>query len=118
MYGQVGDAVIGTTPQDMAVIGERTPHVFCKPAQHGGSGDSSPAVVGADGRSTMPLVTKLVLVVRDDLEPALMVNAAGGDGVDASGRSHAGLNSHPVNAGTGCLSIANRSDEEGGPACH
>ncbi|MET8050728.1 Glu/Leu/Phe/Val dehydrogenase dimerization domain-containing protein [Streptosporangium sp. NPDC005286] len=34
---------VGTTPQDMAVIGERTPHVFCKPAQHGGSGDSSPA---------------------------------------------------------------------------
>ncbi|MGN9788939.1 Glu/Leu/Phe/Val dehydrogenase dimerization domain-containing protein [Nonomuraea sp. ZG12] len=34
---------VGTTPQDMAVIGERTPHVFCRPAQHGGSGDSSPA---------------------------------------------------------------------------
>ncbi|MCG5213494.1 Glu/Leu/Phe/Val dehydrogenase dimerization domain-containing protein [Streptosporangium soli] len=34
---------VGTTPQDMAVIGERTPHVFCKPAQQGGSGDSSPA---------------------------------------------------------------------------
>ncbi len=34
---------VGTTPQDMVVIGERTPHVFCKPAQHGGSGDSSPA---------------------------------------------------------------------------
>ncbi|TDD56507.1 Glu/Leu/Phe/Val dehydrogenase [Nonomuraea terrae] len=34
---------VGTTPEDMAVIGERTPHVFCKPAQHGGSGDSSPA---------------------------------------------------------------------------
>ncbi|WP_214322824.1 Glu/Leu/Phe/Val dehydrogenase family protein [Nonomuraea sediminis] len=34
---------VGTTPEDMAVIGERTPHVFCKPIQHGGSGDSSPA---------------------------------------------------------------------------
>ncbi|MBB5135684.1 leucine dehydrogenase [Thermocatellispora tengchongensis] len=34
---------VGTTPEDMAVIGERTPHVFCRPAQHGGSGDSSPA---------------------------------------------------------------------------
>jgi hypothetical protein len=50
----------------------------------------------------MPLATKLVLDVRDDLEPALAVNAAavvrlslgarlghplGSDGVDASGRS-------------------------------
>lgn len=34
---------VGTSPQDMVVIGERTSHVFCKPAEHGGSGDSSPA---------------------------------------------------------------------------
>lgn len=34
---------VGTTPQDMAVIGERTTHVFCKPEEQGGSGDSSPA---------------------------------------------------------------------------
>jgi glutamate dehydrogenase/leucine dehydrogenase len=33
---------VGTTPADMAVIGEHTTHVFCKPAQRGGSGDSSP----------------------------------------------------------------------------
>ncbi len=33
---------VGTTPEDMAVIGERTGHVFCRPAQRGGSGDSSP----------------------------------------------------------------------------
>jgi hypothetical protein len=33
---------VGTTPADMAVIGERTGHVFCRPAQQGGSGDSSP----------------------------------------------------------------------------
>jgi glutamate dehydrogenase/leucine dehydrogenase len=33
---------VGTTPADMAVIGEHTTHVFCKPAQQGGSGDSSP----------------------------------------------------------------------------
>ncbi|MGH3211124.1 MAG: Glu/Leu/Phe/Val dehydrogenase dimerization domain-containing protein [Trebonia sp.] len=32
----------GTSPQDMVVIGERTEHVFCKPPQQGGSGDSSP----------------------------------------------------------------------------
>jgi leucine dehydrogenase len=32
----------GTTPEDMAVIGERTGHVFCKPSRLGGSGDSSP----------------------------------------------------------------------------
>jgi leucine dehydrogenase len=32
----------GTTPADMAVIGERTGHVFCTPRQLGGSGDSSP----------------------------------------------------------------------------
>jgi leucine dehydrogenase len=33
---------VGTTPADMAVIGERTSHVFCRPAHQGGSGDSSP----------------------------------------------------------------------------
>ncbi|MFI9550057.1 Glu/Leu/Phe/Val dehydrogenase dimerization domain-containing protein [Nonomuraea endophytica] len=34
---------VGTGPEDMAVIKERTPHVFCTPAELGGSGDSSPA---------------------------------------------------------------------------
>ncbi|WP_194920642.1 Glu/Leu/Phe/Val dehydrogenase dimerization domain-containing protein [Catenulispora rubra] len=34
---------VGTSPQDMVVIGERTSYVFCKPAEYGGSGDSSPA---------------------------------------------------------------------------
>jgi leucine dehydrogenase len=33
---------VGTGPVDMATIAERTPHVFCLPAEHGGSGDSSP----------------------------------------------------------------------------
>jgi leucine dehydrogenase len=33
---------VGTSPADMAVVGETTPHVFCKPAHLGGSGDSSP----------------------------------------------------------------------------
>ncbi|WBO68518.1 Glu/Leu/Phe/Val dehydrogenase dimerization domain-containing protein [Streptomyces camelliae] len=33
---------VGTGPDDMAVIGEITPHVFCRPAHQGGSGDSSP----------------------------------------------------------------------------
>ncbi|MER6736305.1 Glu/Leu/Phe/Val dehydrogenase family protein [Streptomyces puniciscabiei] len=33
---------VGTGPADMAVIGETTPHVFCRPAALGGSGDSSP----------------------------------------------------------------------------
>jgi leucine dehydrogenase len=33
---------VGTTPADMAVIGERTGHVFCTPRRRGGSGDSSP----------------------------------------------------------------------------
>ncbi|GAA0420155.1 leucine dehydrogenase [Acrocarpospora corrugata] len=33
---------VGTTPADMAVIGERTAGVFCKPPHLGGSGDSSP----------------------------------------------------------------------------
>ncbi|MCW2143100.1 leucine dehydrogenase [Actinoplanes cyaneus] len=32
---------VGTGPDDMAVIGERTEHVFCRPASAGGSGDSS-----------------------------------------------------------------------------
>lgn len=39
---------VGTSPADMVVIGERTGHVFCKPAELGGSGDSSPhTAVGA-----------------------------------------------------------------------
>ncbi|MBB5926488.1 Glu/Leu/Phe/Val dehydrogenase [Streptomyces echinatus] len=33
---------VGTGPDDMAVIGEITSHVFCRPAHLGGSGDSSP----------------------------------------------------------------------------
>jgi leucine dehydrogenase len=33
---------VGTAPQDMAVIAERTRHVFCLPPELGGSGDSSP----------------------------------------------------------------------------
>ncbi|MFF5533447.1 Glu/Leu/Phe/Val dehydrogenase dimerization domain-containing protein [Streptomyces cinerochromogenes] len=33
---------VGTGPDDMAVIGRITPHVFCRPAHLGGSGDSSP----------------------------------------------------------------------------
>lgn len=38
---------VGTSPADMAVVGEVTPHVFCRPARLGGSGDSSPHT--ADG---------------------------------------------------------------------
>lgn len=34
---------VGTGPDDMVTIGERTTHVFCRPVEHGGSGDSSPA---------------------------------------------------------------------------
>jgi glutamate dehydrogenase/leucine dehydrogenase/pimeloyl-ACP methyl ester carboxylesterase len=34
---------VGTSPDDMAVIGERPGHVFCRSASSGGSGDSSPA---------------------------------------------------------------------------
>jgi leucine dehydrogenase len=33
---------LGTGPDDMVTIRERTSHVFCLPAGHGGSGDSSP----------------------------------------------------------------------------
>lgn len=33
---------VGTTPEDMAVIGEHTSHVFCRPARLGGCGDPSP----------------------------------------------------------------------------
>jgi len=32
---------VGTSPEDMAVIGQRTPFVFCRPERAGGSGDSS-----------------------------------------------------------------------------
>lgn len=34
---------VGTAPADMVTIGERTEHVFCKPPELGGSGDSSPS---------------------------------------------------------------------------
>ena len=34
---------VGTGPDDMVTIGERTRHVFCRPPEAGGSGDSSPA---------------------------------------------------------------------------
>jgi glutamate dehydrogenase/leucine dehydrogenase len=40
-YATGSDA--GTTPEDMAVVGERTRHVFCTPRERGGSGDSGPA---------------------------------------------------------------------------
>ncbi|QTD96118.1 Glu/Leu/Phe/Val dehydrogenase family protein [Streptomyces cyanogenus] len=33
---------VGTGPEDMALIGTITSHVFCRPAHLGGSGDSSP----------------------------------------------------------------------------
>ncbi|WP_127504051.1 Glu/Leu/Phe/Val dehydrogenase family protein [Actinoplanes solisilvae] len=33
---------VGTGPDDMVTIGERTRHVFCRPIAAGGSGDSSP----------------------------------------------------------------------------
>ncbi|GLW30446.1 Glu/Leu/Phe/Val dehydrogenase dimerization domain-containing protein [Actinoplanes regularis] len=33
---------VGTGPDDMTVIAERTRHVFCRPRSAGGSGDSSP----------------------------------------------------------------------------
>lgn len=33
---------VGTGPEDMVTIAERTGHVFCRPAAYGGSGDSSP----------------------------------------------------------------------------
>jgi leucine dehydrogenase len=33
---------VGTGPADMVTIGERTPYVFCRPSEAGGSGDSSP----------------------------------------------------------------------------
>ena len=32
---------VGTGPEDMATIAERTEHVFCRPVNAGGSGDSS-----------------------------------------------------------------------------
>jgi leucine dehydrogenase len=32
---------VGTGPEDMVTIAERTPHVFCRPSEAGGSGDSS-----------------------------------------------------------------------------
>jgi glutamate dehydrogenase/leucine dehydrogenase len=39
-YGTGPD--VGTGPDDMVTIGERTDHVFCRPASRGGSGSSSP----------------------------------------------------------------------------
>lgn len=33
---------VGTSPEDMVIIGERTRFACCQPEEHGGSGDSSP----------------------------------------------------------------------------
>ncbi|MER6948373.1 Glu/Leu/Phe/Val dehydrogenase dimerization domain-containing protein [Nonomuraea sp. NPDC000554] len=39
---------VGTSAEDMLVVRERTPHVFCLPASHGGSGEpSEPTAAGA-----------------------------------------------------------------------
>ncbi|GCB51670.1 GNAT family N-acetyltransferase [Streptomyces sp. NL15-2K] len=64
---------VGTGPEDMALIGEITPHVFCRPARLGGSGDSSPhtaqgtlAALRAVGRrlygSSSPVGRRLAVV--------------------------------------------------------
>jgi glutamate dehydrogenase/leucine dehydrogenase len=59
LLADIGDAVesfggryitgpdVGTSPQDMTVIGQHTKHVLCRPEEDGGSGDSSvPTAVG------------------------------------------------------------------------
>lgn len=52
---------VGSGPADMAVIGERTAHVLCRPEELGGSGDSS--------RPTALGVAAAIDAVRDHLWP-------------------------------------------------
>ncbi|OXM48628.1 Glu/Leu/Phe/Val dehydrogenase dimerization domain-containing protein [Amycolatopsis alba] len=45
--GYLAGPDVGTGPEDMLVLRERTPHVFCVPEEHGGTGSSSgPTAVG------------------------------------------------------------------------
>jgi len=78
---------VGTSPQDMVTIGERTRHVFCKPAEDGGSGDSSPATAAGT-----------VAALR-----ALGAQLGGGIGGSGSGASSG------VSAGTGSGASAGTS---------
>ncbi|PSK95351.1 leucine dehydrogenase [Murinocardiopsis flavida] len=56
---------VGTTPDDMATIGERTTNVFCRPRELGGSGDSSPHT------ATGVMVALRALCAHIDGSPAL-----------------------------------------------
>jgi leucine dehydrogenase len=69
----------GTGPADMAVIGERTAHVMCRPAEAGGSGDSSPATAAG-------VVAALRAVCRESLGGA----GLGGLRVAVCGLGHVG----------------------------
>lgn len=50
---------VGTSPEDMVVIGERTSQVFCKPAEFGGSGDSSPATAAGSVAALRAVAARL-----------------------------------------------------------
>jgi leucine dehydrogenase len=70
---------VGTGPADMAVVGERTTRVFCRPETDGGTGDSSPAT--AEG----------VLAALEVLSARLGVpGGLGGLRVAVSGLGHVG----------------------------
>ena len=70
---------VGTGPPDMAVVGERTAHVFCRPPTDGGSGDSSPATAAG------------VLAALEVLAGRLgSIGGSGGLRVAVSGLGHVG----------------------------
>jgi leucine dehydrogenase len=50
---------VGTGPLDMVTIGERTDHVFCRPQENGGSGDSSPATAAGTVAALRAVCTAL-----------------------------------------------------------
>ncbi len=64
---------VGTTPVDMSVIATRTPHVFCRPEAHGGSGDSS----GPTAEGVLAAIRALAAHQRLRLTTAAIVGLGG-----------------------------------------
>ncbi|MFF5082588.1 Glu/Leu/Phe/Val dehydrogenase dimerization domain-containing protein [Actinoplanes sp. NPDC000266] len=77
---------VGTGPADMLTIAERTGHVFCRPAESGGSGDSSPAT--ALGTVAALEAVCATLATRSAAENTLSARSTAGSSLSA--RSTAG----------------------------
>ena len=93
---------VGTSPQDMVTIGERTRHVFCKPAEYGGSGDSSPATAAGTVAALRAVGAQLGGGV-----------GRSGSGASAGADSLSGLRLAVVGLGSVGARIANLLHEDG-----